>query len=281
MSLNDLLATLQSPISGTAAGTVGALRLAVALAVWLLLACAETWRPRRHQVANRVWRTAENFLLAATNLGIARLLPVLSVMGAAQWAEQNRWGLLHWIPAPRLLEGLCAVVCLDCVIYWQHVLAHRISALWQFHLVHHSDVDLDASSGLRFHPGEILFSLVVKCLAVIVLGVSPLAAISFEILLNATALFSHANLRLPRVLNRWLLYLLVTPDMHRIHHSRQAAESLHNYGFCLPWWDYWFGTYLAEPALPQDRLPLGVTGLNSPESTAGVWNLLRLPWRRS
>jgi sterol desaturase/sphingolipid hydroxylase (fatty acid hydroxylase superfamily) len=176
------------------------------------------------------------------------------------------------IDLPQWLVILLSVVALDLIIYWQHVMFHALPNLWRLHQVHHADRDFDVTTGLRFHPIEILLSMGLKIAAISLLGPPAIAVLIFEVLLNTTALFNHANVSLPRPLDRVLRGMLVTPDMHRIHHSAIAAETNSNYGFNLPWWDYLFGTYRDRPAMGHPGMTIG---LSAYQKTLGV---SQLPW---
>ena len=173
-------------------------------------------------------------------------------------AEARGWGFLNVLSVPAVLAFVVGVLLLDLVIYFQHVMFHAVPALWRLHRVHHADLDFDVTTGTRFHPFEILISTAIKCAAVAAIGVSPAAVLVFEVLLNATAMFNHANASLPRPLESVVRWLVVTPDMHRVHHSVLYDESSSNFGFNLPWWDRIFGTYRAEPRLGHDALTIGV-----------------------
>jgi sterol desaturase/sphingolipid hydroxylase (fatty acid hydroxylase superfamily) len=166
---------------------------------------------------------------------------------------------------------------LDCIIYWQHQVFHGVPILWRFHMMHHSDLDLDVSSGVRFHPVEIVISTVVKGVAVLALGVAPLAVVIFEIVLNSTSLFNHSNVKLPLAVEPFLRWVVVTPDMHRIHHSVDPRETNSNFGFNVPWWDRLFGTYCAEPVLGQLGMKVGLEHLGPPVCL-NLFMMLRFPF---
>jgi sterol desaturase/sphingolipid hydroxylase (fatty acid hydroxylase superfamily) len=196
---------------------------------------------------------------------VIRLLAPGAVIGVALAAEARGWGLLNLLAAPPWLALVAGVVLLDLVIYFQHVMFHAVPTLWRLHRVHHADQDLDVTTGTRFHPLEILLSLLVKCASVAALGVPALAVLAFEVLLNATAMFSHANASLPAKVERWLRWFVVTPDMHRVHHSVLYDESSCNFSFNLPWWDRVFGTYRAQPRFGHDAMAIGVDAFRSAE----------------
>jgi sterol desaturase/sphingolipid hydroxylase (fatty acid hydroxylase superfamily) len=239
-------------------------RLAAFLAVLLPMALAEALAPRRPSSQSRAVRWSNNLALVAFNTVLLRLaFPVLAV-GAALWALQNGWGLLALQTLPPWLDILLTVLLLDVIIYGQHVLFHRVPALWRLHRMHHADLDFDASTGLRFHPAEIVVSMAIKLAAVVLLGAHPAGVLAFEVLLNATSLFNHGNVRLPAAVDRRLRWLLVTPDMHRVHHSIVRAETDSNFGFSVPWWDRLFRTYRAQPAAGHDGMTIGIPGFREP-----------------
>ncbi len=255
------------------------LRLGVFLLVFGLFTGLEHARPvRRLQISKSArWRTNLGVLLI--DAAMLRLLAPVSVLAAADLAARQHLGLLHLVDFAPPLAMIFSVIVLDLVIYWQHVLFHRVGWLWRLHRVHHCDADFDVTTALRFHPLEILLSLLFKMLAVVILGAPLAAVIVFEMLLNSCAMFNHSNLRLASGLDALLRRLLVTPDMHRVHHSTDHAEFNRNFGFCLSVWDRWFGTYRAQPNLGQLAMHIGLTQFPAPE-TVGVWRLLRQPFIR-
>ncbi len=223
------------------------IRLSIFVGVLALLGLAETIWPRRLNGVTRVRRWVTNLLMLATGTLLLRaLLPLLAV-GWALEVEQGGWGLFNQLQWPFWLELPVTVLLFDLAIYGQHRLMHWLPALWRLHRVHHSDLEFDASTGLRFHPVEILFSMLIKLALVMLLGANAIAVLVFEVLLNATSLFEHANLRIPQWVDRWLRYVVVTPDMHRVHHSWYREETDSNFGFNFPWWDRIFSSYRAQP----------------------------------
>jgi sterol desaturase/sphingolipid hydroxylase (fatty acid hydroxylase superfamily) len=235
------------------------------MALWELLA------PRRRLTAARRVRWVSNLGLVTINTLAARLVLPLSAVGVARLAQERGWGLLANIDLPAWLAVALAIVALDLVLYLQHVLFHAVPALWRLHMVHHADLDFDVTTGIRFHTLEILLSLGIKTAAVVLLGAPVLAVLLFELLLNATALFDHANVRLPAGLDRVLRLVLVTPEMHRVHHSADPEETNSNFGFSLPWWDYLLGTYRARPAAGHEGMTIGLSQFRDER-------VLRLPW---
>jgi sterol desaturase/sphingolipid hydroxylase (fatty acid hydroxylase superfamily) len=245
--------------------------------VLAIMAAWELAAPRRPLTASRLCRWGGNLTIVSLNTVIVRLLFMGGAVAMAVMAQEHGWGLFNLIEGPAWLEITFAIVTLDCIIYWQHQVFHYIPFLWRFHMMHHSDVDLDVTSGVRFHPVEIVISMVIKAASVLALGVSPLAVVIFEIILNATSLFNHSNVRIPTGLDQLLRWFVVTLDMHRIHHSADVRETNSNYGFNVPWWDRLFGTYTAEPVLGQTAMKVGLEHLN-PAVCLNLLMILRLPF---
>jgi sterol desaturase/sphingolipid hydroxylase (fatty acid hydroxylase superfamily) len=183
---------------------------------------------------------------------------------AAVFAADQGVGLRHWRPLPAWAAAAVTLVVLDCALYMQHVLFHAVPVLWRLHRMHHADLDVDATTGLRFHPLEILLSLGLKAAVVVLLGAVPWAVVAFEILLNAASVFNHGNVALPERLDCWLRWIVVTPDMHRIHHSMRVVETNANFGFAVSWWDRLCGTYRAQPALGQVGMDIGLSDYRTP-----------------
>jgi sterol desaturase/sphingolipid hydroxylase (fatty acid hydroxylase superfamily) len=227
-----------------------------ALGLLLVLEGRLPWR-RRGPLGMRRW--LPNFGLAALGSALVRLAVPAAAVGAAAWAEARGVGLLPVLGAPTWVAVPASMVALDLLIYWQHRWTHTVPALWRLHRVHHADPELDATTGLRFHPVEILLSMGLKMAAVVALGAPAVAVLAFEVVLNATAMFNHAAISLPARLERWLRLVVVTPEMHRTHHSEVRAETDSCYGFCLPWWDRLFGSYRAAPAAGE-AVVIGVDG---------------------
>ena len=242
------------------------IRLVVFITAFLLLAAGEALIPRRARSVVRPWRWPTNLTLVALNTLIIRVLLPLTAVGMAVIAEQRGWGLLHAVgPIPSVLAVAVAIVLLDLAIYLQHVLFHAVPILWRVHRVHHADIDVDVTTGSRFHPIEIFLSLLIKFVTIGALGASPLAVLLFEALLNVGSLFSHANLRLLSWLDRALRLVVVTPDMHRVHHSASGVETNTNFGFTFPWWDHLCGTYWAQPAAGHEAMTVGLACFRDPK----------------
>lgn len=234
------------------------LRLTVFLAVLVAMALWEVAAPRRRQDIPRVIRWTNNLALVAVDTVILRLtFPILAV-GLALMAEERGWGLFNALDVPLWLAVLLSILLLDLAIYLQHVLFHAVPGLWRLHRMHHADLEFDVTTGLRFHPVEIVLSMVIKLAVVAALGAPAVAVLLFEVLLNATALFNHANIRLPAAVDRVVRWVMVTPDMHRVHHSVDPAETNSNFGFNLPWWDRLLGTYRAQPKAGHEGMTIGI-----------------------
>ena len=238
------------------------LRLAAFLSVLALLLLAQERWPRRVPAPGRRGRWSVNLSMVVLGALVARamagLVVLLGAVAAAQWAARHGVGVLAWLQWPPLVEGALAFLALDCAIYWQHRLFHRLPLFWRLHRMHHSDLDFDTTTGVRFHPVEIGVSMLIKVAVVLALGAPALAVILFEVALNATSLFNHANLRLPPALDGALRRLLVTPDMHRVHHSVHRREHDSNFGFNLPWWDHLFRSYTDQPADGHTTMAIGL-----------------------
>lgn len=253
------------------------IRFGAFLLVLIAIMLWEVAFPRRQRSQARPGRWATNLSMVAINTGLSRfVIPILAV-GTAEVASAQNWGLLNAWAIPAWLSVPIAVLALDCLIYGQHVLFHAFSPLWRFHMVHHSDLDFDTTTGVRFHPIEIVISLGVKMLAVLTFGAPPEAVILFEVLLNGTSLFNHGNVRLPGSADGVLRLFLVTPDMHRVHHSVHRAETNSNFGFNFPWWDWLFGTYRSQPAAGHMGMTIGLEQFREP-SRLGLRRLLLMPF---
>ena len=223
-----------------------------AVALWEALA------PRRGRAFARRVRWPHNIALVVLDTAVVRLLAPGAAIAVALAGEAHGWGLVNVLSLPAWIAFPLAVVALDLAIYFQHVSFHAVPVLWRLHRVHHADLDFDVTTGARFHPIEILLSLLIKMVAVAAIGAPAVAVLVFEVLLNATAMFNHANGRLPERLDRWVRLLVVTPDMHRVHHSIVHNETNSNFGFNLPWWDRLFGTYRAQPAAGHEAMTIGL-----------------------
>lgn len=259
----------------------GGLRLGCFLGIFALVAIAETRIPRRPPRIGKRTRWTNNLLLVAFNTLAIRLIFPAAAVGAAVLADERGWGLFHVLTIPSELAVPLSVVLLDLAIYLQHVMFHAVPLFWRLHRVHHADLDYDVTTGARFHPIEIILSMVIKYAVLFLLGAPVVAVIAFEVLLNATAMFNHGNLRLPKGLDAILRLVVVTPDMHRVHHSTAPDETNSNFGFNLPWWDRLFGTYRAQPRDGHQGMNIGIEGYRDPSQVQRLGGMLLLPFRRA
>lgn len=251
-------------LTGGILGAEPLIRLGVFVAVLGSLLAVELVAPRRRLEFSRWRRWPSNVGIVVIDTLLLRILFPTAAVGVALIVEANGWGLLNLVGAPDWLAIIVAIVLLDLVIYAQHALFHAVPMLWRLHRMHHTDLDIDVTTGIRFHPLEILLSMVIKLGAVAALGAPALGVMIFEVLLNATSMFNHSNIRLPTTLDRCLRRVLVTPDMHRVHHSIVARETNSNFGFNLAWWDRLFGTYRAEPAAGHEAMTVGLPWFRDP-----------------
>ncbi len=256
-----------------------AVRLGCFVAVFAAMALWEWFAPRRHLTAGRRPRWPGNLGILAIDIIAVRLLVPTAAVGVALIAAARGWGLFNLLGLPAWAAIPIGVVALDLVIYAQHVVFHHVPVLWRLHRMHHADLDIDVTTGVRFHPLEILLSLAIKMVAVLALGVPALAVLIFEVLLNATSMFNHSNVALPPRLDRLARWIVVTPQMHQVHHSAERAETDSNFGFNLPWWDGLFGTYRAKPSAGEQGMTIGLPIFRDVAELAIV-RLLTQPFRK-
>ncbi|MBI4995549.1 MAG: sterol desaturase family protein [Rhodocyclales bacterium] len=255
------------------------IRLGFFLGMFALIGTWEVLAPRRALTVAKALRWASNLGLVALDTVVLRLLFPLAGAGMAAFCAERGWGLLNHFAVPWLLAVPLAVIAMDFIIWLQHVMVHAVPALWRLHRVHHADPDYDVTTGARFHPVEIILSMLIKFATIVALGAPPEAVVIFEVLLNATAMFNHGNIGLPATLDRWLRWVLVTPDMHRVHHSIEDDETNSNFGFNLPWWDRLFGTYREQPRAGQIGMTIGIRDHRDPREVACLDGMLLLPFR--
>ncbi len=255
------------------------IRLGFFVGVFVLVALAELWVPRRQLTLKRSLRWTSNLGLVLLNTLVVRLLFPLAAVGVAAFCTASGWGLLNHFAVPFWLAVPLAVVAMDFVIWLQHVMVHAVPLLWRLHQVHHADPDYDLTTGARFHPIEIVLSMLIKFATITLLGAPVLAVVVFEVLLNATAMFNHGNIRLPARVDRALRWLIVTPDMHRVHHSVEDDECNSNFGFNLTWWDRLLGTYRAQARAPQTSMVIGLRGHTNPTEVARLDGMLLMPFK--
>lgn len=244
----------------------------VIMAIWEILA------PRRALVVSKAVRWANNLGLVFFNNFILRILFPAAAVGVAVTASENQWGLFNLIDVPVWFAVVASVVIMDFVIYIQHVMVHAIPFLWRFHRVHHADLDYDVTTGARFHTLEIILSMLIKFATIILLGPPVVAVIIFEVVLNAMAMFNHGNVGLPKTLDTVLRWFVVTPDMHRVHHSIEDDETNSNFGFSLSWWDRLFGTYRDQPRAGHEGMTIGIHGFAEMKQSSWITGMLTMPF---
>ena len=234
------------------------IRLGVFIGVITAMALWEAVTPRRQRSYSRLTRWPSNLAIVALNTALLRILLPATAVSLAVLGAQRGWGLLNNLPLPWWSTVIGSVVLLDLAIYLQHVMFHAVPAFWRFHRMHHADLDFDVTTGARFHPIEIILSMLIKLGVVAALGASAPGVLTFEVLLNATSMFNHGNVRISVGLDGWLRWLVVTPDMHRVHHSVVVGETNSNFGFNLPWWDRLLGTYRDQPGAGHEGMTIGI-----------------------
>ncbi len=256
-------------------GNEAPIRLGIFFGILLLVALWELMAPRRALTESKGLRWVSNLGIVFLNSLVLRLVFPMVAVGMAFLAEERGWGLLNNFAPPYWLSVVISVVALDFVIWTQHVMVHAIPALWRLHRMHHADLDFDVTTGARFHPIEIILSMGIKLTVITALGPPALGVLIFEVLLNATAMFNHGNIRLPLGLDRLLRLVVVTPDMHRVHHSIIPREANSNFGFNLPWWDRLFGTYRDQPQEGHQGMTIGIKQFRESKYLGLHWLLLQ------
>ncbi|MCG9699788.1 sterol desaturase family protein [Vibrio natriegens] len=254
------------------------IRLGCFVGVLLLCTLWENVLPRKVLTVSRAFRWVNNLSLVALNSVVIALVMPIAAFQAAFIASEHQWGLFQLLSLPDWLNVLLSIILLDFIIYVQHVIFHRVPVLWKLHRMHHADLDIDVTTGARFHPIEILISMVIKIGAVFMLGVSPIAIVMFEIILNASAMFNHSNAKLALPVDAWLRKAIVTPDMHRVHHSVIPRETHSNFGFFLSVWDRMFSTYRAQPELGHEHVVIGLPDIRDKQEQR-LDKLLTQPFR--
>jgi sterol desaturase/sphingolipid hydroxylase (fatty acid hydroxylase superfamily) len=255
-----------------------AIRLTAFAAIFAALALWEVLAPRRALITGRWRRWPSNLGLVVVDSLLVRMLIATAAVGAALFAAGRGYGLFNLAGIRLSIATILGVLALDLIIYLQHIVFHKVPLLWRLHRMHHADLDIDVTTGVRFHPFEILISLAIKIAAVIALGIPAVAVVLFEVVLNATSMFNHANIAMPPRFDRVLRLIVVTPDMHRVHHSIVRTETDSNFGFNLPWWDRLFGTYRPKPAAGHDAMTIGLPIFRDPHELR-LDRLLTQPFR--
>lgn len=249
------------------------IRLSVFVGLFAILAISEYLRPRRKLTAPKGSRWFTNAAIVVIDSVLVRLIFPAAAVGVALWAQSNGYGLFNTVQAPVWVAGLVCIVALDFAVWFSHLLSHKVPMFWRFHRMHHSDTDIDVTTAIRFHPVEIILSMLYKVAWVVALGAPAWSVILFEIILNGVAMFNHSNLKLPLWLDKVLRAIVVTPDMHRVHHSTIPHETDSNYGFNFPFWDKMFGTYIPQPKLGHDEMSIGLSQWQDERPTKLGWAL--------
>jgi len=256
-----------------------AIRLGAFFGVLAVMGLWETFAPRRAVTVSKPVRWLNNLGLVFFNTALLRLIFPAAAVGMAAFASRQGWGVFNYLDAPAWLAVVVSVVALDFVIYLQHVMMHAVPALWRLHRMHHADLDFDVTTGTRFHPLEMILSMLIKFATIAVLGPPVIAVVIFEVLLSGAAMFNHGNVSLPPALDRVARWIVVTPDMHRVHHSVEDDEANSNFGFNLPWWDRLFGTYRDQPRAGHDGMTIGIHKYRTPGAVTWLPGMLWLPFR--
>lgn len=254
------------------------IRLSFFFGIFAVMALWEIVAPRRALTVSRAVRWTNNLGLVILNSFVLRLLFPAAAVGVTAFTAEQGWGLLNYYQLPLALSVVLVVVTMDFIIYLQHVLVHAVPALWRLHRVHHADLDYDVTTGARFHPIEIILSMLIKFAVIVVLGPPIVAVVIFEVVLNAMSMFNHGNVRLPPGLDRVLRLFVVTPDMHRVHHSVEDNEANSNFGFNLSIWDRIFGTYIAQPRGGHEAMTIGIHQYRKPRQVSWLPGMLALPF---
>ena len=254
----------ENTVAGAILGNEPVIRIAFFLGVLILMMSLEALFPRRVRNLGRGRRWPSNIGIVVLDSLLVRALFPMAAVGIAAYGETQGWGLFHALDVPFWAAAVLTVLILDLTVYLQHVMFHAVPVLWRLHRMHHADLDIDVTTGARFHPIEIVLSMVLKMGVVAALGAPAVGVVIFEVLLNATAMFNHGNLRLPEAVDRVLRWFVVTPDMHRVHHSSIPRETHSNFGFNLPWWDRLMGTYRDQPEAGHDGMTIGLDIFRDP-----------------
>lgn len=256
------------------------IRLGFFVGIFTLMAIWELVAPRRALTVSKTFRWSSNLGIVVLNTLLLRLVFPVAAVGVAAFCASNGWGALNHFQVPFWLAVPLAVIAMDFVIWLQHVMVHAVPVLWRLHRVHHADLDYDLTTGSRFHPIEIALSMLIKVATITVLGPPVVAVVIFEVLLNAAAMFNHGNIRLPASVDRVMRWVIVTPDMHRVHHSVEQDETNSNFGFNLPWWDRLLGTYREQPRAGQVGMTIGIHGHTDLREVARLDGMLLMPFKR-
>ena len=255
-----------------------AIRLGFFLGILTVMAGWEVLAPRRALTISKPGRWINNLGIVFLNSFLVRLIFPAGAVGLALFAGKQGWGLFNHFEVPYVMTVALSVVAMDFAIYLQHVMFHAVPVLWRLHRMHHADLDFDVTTGARFHPIEIVLSMLIKFAVIVVLGAPALGVIIFEVLLNATAMFNHSNVRIPLGLDRLIRRVIVTPDMHRVHHSILDHETNSNFSFNLSWWDRLFGTYQDQPEQGHEKMTIGIRDFREPKQADRLDGMLMIPF---
>lgn len=256
------------------------IRLIVYLALLVIMIFWEQLSPKRTPIISRFIHYSNNIFLLIFNNAIMRIFFPAVTISVSYISSEAKWGLLNLMNIPSWIEVILAIIILDLIIYFQHIIFHRVPLLWKLHLVHHADPDYDMTTGSRFHPIEILLSLAIKVISIMVLGIPVTAVVLFELILSSSAMFNHGNINLPKRLDTIIRWFIVTPDMHRIHHSQDYKELNQNFGFFLSGWDRVFRTYQDSPAIDHKDMLIGLAEYSDPRQIVWLSGMLMLPFRK-
>ncbi len=254
------------------------IRMSFFFGMLVLIGLWELAAPKRALTISKSVRWINNLGLVFFNSFLLRVLFPAAAVGVVVFASEQGWGLFNYVEVPFWFEVVASIIIMDFVIYIQHVMVHAIPVLWRLHRLHHADLDYDVTTGARFHPIEIILSMLIKFATILLLGPAVIAVIIFEVMLNATAMFNHGNISLPKTLDKYLRLILVTPDMHRVHHSIEDDEANSNFGFSLPWWDRLFGTYRDQPRAGHQAMTIGINKYRDPKQVSWLPGMLMLPF---
>ncbi|MFN3532569.1 MAG: sterol desaturase family protein [Candidatus Brocadia sp.] len=254
------------------------IRLGFFFGVLAVMALWELVAPRRVLTASKLFRWINNLGIVFLNSFLLRITFSTAAIGMAVFAQKHGWGIFNYIQIPYTIVVVVSAVIMDFAIYLQHVMFHALPIFWRIHRMHHADLDFDVTTGVRFHPFEIILSMLIKFAVIAVLGTPVLAVVAFEVALNATSMFNHGNVRMLRGVDRVLRWFMVTPDMHRVHHSIEEYETNSNFGFNLPWWDRLLGTYRAQSRMGHEGMTIGLWGFRDSKHCVNLPGMLAIPF---
>jgi len=254
------------------------IRMSFFFGMIILMGSWELYAPKKAPTISKAYRWVNNLGLVFFNSFIIKILLPIASTSVAVLAMQNNWGVLNYYEIPTWIGVIVFIVVMDLIIYFQHIMVHAIPIFWRLHRVHHADLDYDTTTGSRFHPIEIVLSMFIKFTAIVLIGPSVIAVILFEIILNAMAMFNHGNVSLNKTLDKYLRYFIVTPDMHRVHHSIEQHETNSNFGFNISLWDRIFGTYKQDAKAGQENMIIGIQDITEKKQTNNIFGMLMIPF---